>query len=191
MDHAAVDISEAKVAALMAVGKPLVVQPEQMEHRGLQIVHVYGFFCDAVAQFTGCPISQAWLQTTASHPNGEGVFMMIAANEILIGLALQHRCAAKLTRPYHECLVEEATLLQILHQRCEGAVYCKAFLGELRENLAVMVPTTSGLPRLAESAAACDVWPPQRLPNAMPPIDRPMSARISRREMRGMLVIPS
>ena len=41
MDHVAVDVGEAEVAALEAVGELRVVEAEQMQDRGLEVVHMH------------------------------------------------------------------------------------------------------------------------------------------------------
>ena len=47
------NIGEAEVAALKLVCQTRVIDAEQMQHRGVQIVHVHGIFDGAIAKFVG------------------------------------------------------------------------------------------------------------------------------------------
>ena len=48
-----VHVGQAELAALIGVGQPLVVQAQQVQDRGLQVVDVDRVFDDVEAQFVG------------------------------------------------------------------------------------------------------------------------------------------
>ena len=54
LDHSAAHIGQAVVAALEAVGEPGVVQAQQVQQRGVQVVHMDGIGHDVEAEFVGC-----------------------------------------------------------------------------------------------------------------------------------------
>ena len=51
--HVAVHVGEAKVSALEGVGEAFVVDAEQMQHGGVEIVNVEDVFDGVVAEFVG------------------------------------------------------------------------------------------------------------------------------------------
>ena len=53
MDDAAVHVGETEVAAGVAVGESLVVEAEEVEDRGVQVVHVDLVFDCEVPEFVG------------------------------------------------------------------------------------------------------------------------------------------
>ena len=56
VDHSAADVGQTEVAALETVGQPFVVDAQQMQHRGVQVVDVHDVFDGVVAEFVGgCP----------------------------------------------------------------------------------------------------------------------------------------
>ena len=55
MDHVAADVGQAEVAALELVGQPLVVDAEQVQHRGVQVVDVDDVLDGVVAELVGAP----------------------------------------------------------------------------------------------------------------------------------------
>ena len=78
-NHSAVDVSQAEVAAAVAVGEPRVVEAEEVEHRGLQVVYVHRFFNRFEPEFVGRSIHGATLHAAAGHPYGESVMVVVAA----------------------------------------------------------------------------------------------------------------
>ena len=52
-DHLAMHISETEVPPLEAVGKPLVVDPQQVKDGGLEVMDVKGVPGDVVAELAG------------------------------------------------------------------------------------------------------------------------------------------
>ena len=61
LHHLARHIGQAVVAARVAVGEPLVVDAEQVQDRGLQIVDVDGVLDDVVAEVVGAAVDVAAL----------------------------------------------------------------------------------------------------------------------------------
>ena len=53
--HAAVDVGQAIVPAAVAVGQPLVVQPQRVQDRGVQVVDVHLVLYGVPAEVVGRP----------------------------------------------------------------------------------------------------------------------------------------
>ena len=114
-DDTALDVGQAVVAALEAVGEPLVVEAEQVEDRGLEVVDV-----DLVASATLKPSSSVspWvkpaLDAAAGQEDREAVGEWSRPRTLAAGgAALAERRAAELAAPDDQRLVEQAALLQV------------------------------------------------------------------------------
>src|SRR5207244_2777245 len=78
VNHLAKNICQAKVAAGVAVGELLVVQAEQVQDGGVQIVHVNLIFDGVIAVVIRSAILHTGLNPAAGHPHGEAMGVMIA-----------------------------------------------------------------------------------------------------------------
>ena len=95
-DDIPMHVGEAKLAAGVPVGQPLMIQSQSIKQRGMQIVHVDGFFDGAITKFIRSTVGQAAADTAAGEPHGEGLGMMIAAIAVF-----DHRRAAELGSPHY------------------------------------------------------------------------------------------
>src|SRR4051812_20973020 len=93
--HAAVHVGEAEIAALEAVGEPLVVEAELVEERGVEIVDVDGVFDGVEAEVVGAAVAQAGLDAAAGEPDRVAAVVVVAA----VVAALDHGSAAELAGP--------------------------------------------------------------------------------------------
>ena len=117
MYHVSVHIGQPIVAALEAEGKSFVIEAQQVQDRGLQIVDVDFVFHDAEAQFVGLAVMQAGLHAAAGHPHRETIGVVIAAKNVAArGAAFAERRAAELAAADDQRVVEQAALLQISDQ---------------------------------------------------------------------------
>src|SRR5687768_10192718 len=83
----AVNVGEAEVAARVTVGETLVIEAEQMENGGVEIVDVNRIFDCFEAEFVGGPVDCSPFDPTAREPNGKAVRIVIATFCFLTGLA--------------------------------------------------------------------------------------------------------
>ena len=67
-DDVSVNVSQSEVATLESVGQAFVVDPEQMQHGGVQVVDMDFVFHGAVAEFICSSPGKAWLDSAARHP---------------------------------------------------------------------------------------------------------------------------
>ena len=98
------DIGKAVVASLESIGELFVINPKAVQYSGVKVMHVHWIRFYIVTIIIGFPISDAWFDTAAGHPNGKAPWVVITAKGI--GIALSINSAAKLTAPDDECLVE-------------------------------------------------------------------------------------
>ena len=93
-----------------------MVDAEQVEHRGVHVVHGADLVDGGVAKVISRPVDQSTLDAAAGHPDRHRLVVMVAAG------ALRHRRAAKLTGPDQQCLVQHAPVLQVGDQCHAGPV---------------------------------------------------------------------
>ena len=110
-------IGEAVTAAVVEVGQPFVIHPEQVEHRGVQVVDADAVHHGLVADLIGLAVARAALDARAGHPGHETVRVMIAA-----AVALRDRHAAELAAPDHQRAVHQAAPLQVRQQAVDRQV---------------------------------------------------------------------
>src|SRR5688500_817922 len=82
---AAVDVGEAVVAAAVAVGQLLVIQAEQVQHGGVQVVLVELVFDGAGAVLVGSAVADAPLDAAAAKPHAETGGVVVSAVGALAG----------------------------------------------------------------------------------------------------------
>ena len=81
-DHVAVDVGQAEVAALEAVGEPLVIQPELVQHGRVQAVHVAFLIDRAKPELIRLADDVAGLDAAAGHPHRERGDVMVAPRRL-------------------------------------------------------------------------------------------------------------
>ena len=93
----AADIGQTAVATLEEIRQFFVVDAQQCEHRGVQVVDVDFVFHCAEAEVIRRANGLAAANAAAGHPDAETVRAMVTAL-----VALQHRCATELAAPHNE-----------------------------------------------------------------------------------------
>ena len=114
-NHGAGGIGEAVIAAVVREGQPGVVQAEQVEDGGVQVVHVHAVDCGAQADRVGRAVDGAPFDPAAGHPVAEAVRVVIAALA-----AFRHRHAAELAAPDHERALEQPARFRSLSSPAMG-----------------------------------------------------------------------
>ena len=97
----------------MAVGEPLVVEAEEVQDGGVQVVDVDAVFGGGDAVVVGGAVDEAALDAAAGEPGGEDLVMMFAAG---VGGLFVVGGAAEFGGPDDERFVEQAPLLQVRDQ---------------------------------------------------------------------------
>src|SRR5690606_5319481 len=101
LDHVAVDVGEAAVEAVVVPGELLVVEPEQVQHRRVEVPDGGRVFLGPAAELVGRSVADAAFDAGAHHPAGEAVRIVIAAG----GPFLVRGHATELGRPQHQRVV--------------------------------------------------------------------------------------
>src|SRR5688572_6870520 len=82
MNDLAEDVGEAEVAPLESVSEFGVLQAEAVQDGSLKVVDVDLVFGDVIAEVVGGAVAETGFDAAAGHPDGEGVRVMIAADEV-------------------------------------------------------------------------------------------------------------
>ena len=85
-DDLAGDVGQAEVAAAVAEGQALVVEAEEVEDRGVEVVHVDLVLHGLVPELVGRAEREAGLHAGAGEPDGEAVGVVVAAGAVLLGV---------------------------------------------------------------------------------------------------------
>ena len=111
------DVGQAEVAALEAVGQLRVVEAEEVEDRGLEVVDVDAVLDGRKPNSSVAPRIRPGFDAAAGHPHREGVDVVVAA-DVLADLA--HRRAAELAPPDDQRLVEQAARFRSVISAAHG-----------------------------------------------------------------------
>lgn len=119
------DVGEAKVAALIAIGQSSVVNAQEVKNGGVEVVDVHGsrrpmffvglrvhwgavFVGDIVAVVVGSSVGDAGLNAAAGHPNGKASGMVVAAVVVLFEGALAIGCSSEFAAPNDKGFIKHA-----------------------------------------------------------------------------------
>ena len=154
MDHP-LHVGQPHVAAGVAVGQALVVEPEQVEDRGVQIMHVHRVLDGLVAELVGPAIGDPRPGAPSGQPEGESLVVVVAA----VGV-LAVRRAAELPAPDHQRLVQQPPRAQVRQQAGDRPVDGPGVPGVAGLQAAVLVPVA--VRELDEADAGLDEAPGQQ-----------------------------
>ena len=104
-DDVAVDVSQAVVAALVFEGEAGVVDAEEVEDRGVEIVDVDGVGGDVVGEVVGLAEGEAGFYSRAGEKDGEAAGVVVAAVVFGCERALAINRAAEFAAPDDEGVV--------------------------------------------------------------------------------------
>ena len=103
MHDVSVDVGQAIVASLMAIGKAFVVDAEEVKAGGVEVVDVNWILDNSETKFIRCAVGEPAFDATACHPDTEAFLVVIAAGSgFLAGASvvlLNHRGATKFAAP--------------------------------------------------------------------------------------------
>ena len=136
------DVGQSEVAALIRVRQSFVVDAQQVQNRGLQIVNVDSIFGDVDAVVVGPPPGHAALNASTSHPHGKTAWVMIAAVVCFRQAALRVDRPTELAAPDNQRVIEHASLLEIPNQAGRRLVGVSALRSDLLRQVAVLIPAS-------------------------------------------------
>ena len=115
-------VGQAEVAALVLERQLLVVDPQQVEDRRVEVVDFDRVDRDVVTVGVGLTVRRARLDAAARQPDRIAARVMVATEALFRELALAVVCAAKLAAPDHQRVVEQTATLEIDEERRDGLI---------------------------------------------------------------------
>jgi hypothetical protein len=103
LDYLAADISKSFIASVMPIGEALVIEAEQVQDGGVNVVNVGEAFRGAEADRIGGADDLASLDPAAGEPHREAVRIVISARG-----SFGHRRSAELTAPDNQGRIQKA-----------------------------------------------------------------------------------
>src|SRR5437879_1618192 len=79
LDNLAAEIGQLLVTAVVQEPKLILIHPQQVQNRGMEIAHVISVALGAQTQLVGLPDCPAALRASAGEPHGEAVRIVVAA----------------------------------------------------------------------------------------------------------------
>src|SRR5262249_20305640 len=108
------DPGELHVEAAELVGEARVVDPEAVQHGGVQVAEVDRVLGDVVGEVVGGPILHAAPNPAPGEPDAEAAAVVVAPHARVAELPLAEGGAAELGGEEDERIVEQAALLEVL-----------------------------------------------------------------------------
>jgi len=115
--NGAVHVGQPEVAAGMPPRQPFMVQSQQMQHGGVQIMHRDSVLHGLESKVVGLSVDHAASNSTAGQPHGESIVVVVPSIAVF-----GHRCAAEFSTPGHQSVFQQAALFQISEQSGDGLV---------------------------------------------------------------------
>ena len=149
INHPPTQIRQTKITPGITVCEFLVIEPEHLQNRGVQIVNVNRVFNRLETKIVGGAVDVSAFNAAAGHPHGKAVMVVIAAVDFsgvgpLLG-KFDGRRPAEFASADHQRFVEQLPLLEIGEQRADG-------LGDLsREGRVPFPQVIVAIPRLSPS----------------------------------------
>ena len=109
LDHFAMDVREAELTALEPVGEPLMIDPQLMQQRGMQIVDVDRVLHYIETELVRLAMAGAGLDAATRHPEGETAPVVVTAVFLTVGAALGVTGPAEFAPEDDQGVVEQAT----------------------------------------------------------------------------------
>src|SRR5688572_8508841 len=111
-------VRQPELPALEREGELLVVEAQEVQDGGLQVVDMHRFLGDVKPEVVGGTDGLASFQTAAGEPDRERLRMMVAAESPAErGIGFHHGRTAEFATPNDKRVFEQAALLEVLEER--------------------------------------------------------------------------
>ena len=107
--HFTVDVGQTKIPTAVTVGESFVIESQQVQHCGVQIMDVDFVGDGSMSVFVGFAVGHPAANAAAGHPHREALRIVIASV-----LAFRERRSAELRSPDDERILEQSSALEIL-----------------------------------------------------------------------------
>ena len=123
MNDLSLDIGKPEVTAAVAIGKPLMVESQLVEHRRVQIVDVDRLFLGFVTEFVGGSVAHAFAKAAARNDDAEAMVIVVAPGlEFGDTGDFDRWRSTELTPDEDDGFVKQPACSQAPYQRRDGAV---------------------------------------------------------------------
>ena len=149
----AMDVGETEIATIVAVGKLLMIETQESENRGVEIVNMDFVFDCRSPELVGRAVNCSAANGATGKHGGES-FRVVIATGVVVPVAVTDGFASEFTTPNDERAVEKIALFEIGD---EGSQWLIDFAGAFRQavfDILMMIPTAG--PDLDEANAALD-----------------------------------
>ena len=113
-----VHVGETALDAVVVEGEAFVVETEEVEDGGVEVVRGDGVVRGLESKLIGGAVAHAAFHSGTGKPSGEAVRIMVAP----VGAGLKHWHAAELGGEHYERVFQQAALFQIAQQAGDGLV---------------------------------------------------------------------
>src|SRR5262245_1863868 len=114
-----------------------MIEAQQMEYRGVQVVDVDTVHRGLVSQLIRCAITRPASDATARQPGGKAMGIVVSPR---LASRLRNRQAAKLATPDDQRVFEQASLFQVCQQSCDRLIGFARELSVVPLNVDMPVP---------------------------------------------------
>ena len=135
LDHVAIDIGKAIIAAVVVIGKPRVVNAHEVQNCGVQVVDMDFVLNGVPAKLVGRSMHHAAFDAATCHPHRETERMMLAAVR-----ALGRWRATEFAAPQDKRVFEQAARFEVNQQGGNRLVHRGTAFGQFFAQASVMVP---------------------------------------------------
>ena len=132
------DIGEAEVASLEPVSQRGVINAEEIQHRGVQVMHVNHVLHRVVAQFVSVAVAETALDRTSGHPHRKALDVVIASGRS--AAPLRHRRPPELAAEHDQGIFEQPAILQVLDERGGRPIHVLATRLDAGLDAAMVIP---------------------------------------------------
>ena len=133
-------IGQAHIASGVAEGEPFVIDAHEMENGGPEVEDARFPIDDMITELIRLAVDRAALHSAAGEPDTEAEGIVVTAVT-----ALGKGCAAELSGPDNESLIEESALFQIPEQPGDGLIDLLGHVPVSFFETAVLVPGVGSL----------------------------------------------
>ena len=115
-----------------------VIDAKQVQHRGVQVVHLNFVLHRSITEFVGCTVNRSSFDSASGHPDGKAERIVIPTIA-----SLCKRRSTKFPTPDNQRLIEQTSLFQVMDQCCDWFVDRSCILRMTVDKSAVLIPTVA------------------------------------------------
>src|SRR5262245_55792161 len=139
VDDVAAVHSRTLFATVVKVSQLLVIEPEAMQNRCMDVMHVDTILDRVETNLISRAVSNAAFDAAAGEPHRKTVRIVVPAVA-----AFTHRCAAEFTAPNDQRTVQHSAPLEVLQESGDRLVALAAIAAVIALDIAVGIPLAAG-----------------------------------------------